>query len=75
VPGLHFYTLNLEKARMTSPHKTLQSPAVTQCFTLLLGQVLGIAAFASAKFFNLAFLIMIAIALRISTLQLSTDQF
>ena len=44
---------------------TTQDPAVTQCFALLLGQVLVIAAFASAKFFNLAFLIMIAIALRI----------
>ena len=38
-----------------------QYPAVTQCFTLSLGQVLGIAAFACfAKFFNFAFLIMIA---------------
>lgn len=67
-----FLHLEFGEGSDDSPHKTLQSRS---SFALLLGQVLGIAAFASAKFFNLAFLIMIAIALRISTLQLSTDQF
>ena len=68
--GIHERSTGLYNARSAFLHLEFgegsddfmtQYPAVTQCFTLSLGQVLGIAAFACfAKFFNLAFLIMIA---------------